>query len=146
MRSSLLRHRAAVATAALVGLAVAGCAGWSSNPVLTLHVTSSVDRPLLIYVNDAWVGTIAARAGEIAVPVSGSIPAPYAVQARTDKGRVLGSLEVSAAQARDPVGVATEGALACGTLRLAVGSGAAGSAAVGAGATPNAAAVAPTCD
>lgn len=144
MTSPLLRSRGVLAVLLLVGLIASGCAGWSSNPALTLHVMSSVDRPLLIYVNDAWVGTIPARAGALDVPVSGSSTAPYAVQARTDRGRVLGSLLVSAAQAQDPAGVSADVVLACGTLRLAVGGLGGGTG--GAGPTPTAAPGSPTCD
>ena len=122
---------------------LAGCAGWSSAPSLTVHVTSSTDRPLLIYVNGDWVGTIPARAGAMDVPAAGHNGPPWTVEARTDTGRVLGTLDVSAAQAADPAGVASDATLKCGNLRLAVGtssvaSGAAVSGQVGAGA--------PSCD
>ena len=54
--------RAAVRGLASPRCSLAGCAGWTTDPALTLHVDSAIDRPLLVYVNDDWVGTIPAGA------------------------------------------------------------------------------------
>jgi hypothetical protein len=69
-------HRIAGAAAlALAASLLGGCAGWTTNPALTLHVDSSLDLPLLVYVNGDWVGTIPAGATGAAGAHDATVPA-----------------------------------------------------------------------
>jgi len=106
-----------VATTALV----AGCAGWTTNPGLTLHVDSAIDRPLLSYVNGDWVGTIPAGATDATVPASGHGGPPWRAEARVASGTVLATLQVPAAPASGQAITSTV-FLACGTLTLTAGT------------------------
>lgn len=101
-------------TGALTGSLVAGCAGWSANPGLTVRIASGLDRPLLVYVNNDWVGTIPERSGTTTVPAAGHGGPPWHVEARTDAGRVLATLDVPAADAAVAVSVR----LACGSIGI----------------------------
>ncbi len=73
----------------MVALLVAGCAGWTTDPELTLHVDSGIDRPLLVYVNGDWVGTIPAGATDATVPASGHGGPPWTAEGRVASGTVL---------------------------------------------------------
>ncbi len=126
---------ARVAALALVAtIVVAGCAGWTTQPDLSVRVETTVDRPLLIYVNGAWVGTIPANAGQLTIPSSGHGGPPWRVEARTDSGRVLGALDVASGSP-----AAMGAALRCGILRMQVGDAAAV-------AVESPSAAAPACD
>ncbi|HYN47896.1 MAG TPA: hypothetical protein VER83_03470, partial [Candidatus Nanopelagicales bacterium] len=94
--------RARVPCAALVVAAaavLAGCAGWTTNPELTLHVDSRIDRPLLVYVNGDWVGTIPAGATDATVPTGGHGGPPWTAEGRVAGGTVLVTLPIPAAPA-----------------------------------------------
>jgi hypothetical protein len=117
-----IRARIAGATvlvaAALLG---AGCAGWTTDPELTLHVTSAIDRPLLVYVNGDWVGTIPAGATDAVVPASGHGGPPWTAEGRVASGTVLAVLQVPAAL--EPGQAVTSTVfLACGTLTMTAGT------------------------
>lgn len=105
-----------LATAALL----AGCAGWTTDPELTLHVDSRIDRPLLVYVNGDWVGTIPAGATGRTVPAGGHGGPPWTAEGRVASGTTLVTLAIPAAPAAGE-GLATTVALACGTITLSVG-------------------------
>ncbi len=110
----------AVVLAALVAaVLLAGCAGWSTDPSLTVRIDTTLDRPLLIYVNGDWVGTIPAKAGSVSVPAAGHTGPPWRIEARTDAGRVLGGLAVAAGQS-----AAMGATLRCGSLAIVVGDAA----------------------
>ena len=106
-----------VATAALV----AGCAGWTTNPELTLHVNSAIDRPLLVYVNGDWVGTIPAGATDAVVPATGHGGPPWTAEGRVASGTVLVTMPVPAAPASGQAVTSTV-FLACGTLTMTAGT------------------------
>ena len=74
------RHTGPAIALATTALLVAGCAGWTTNPELTLDVDNAIDRPLLVYVNDDWVGTIPAGTTDAAVPASGHGGPPWAAE------------------------------------------------------------------
>jgi len=99
---------------------LAGCAGWTTNPGLTLRVDSRIDRPLLVYVNGDWVGTIPAGATDAAVPATGHGGPPWTAEGRVASGTVLVTLPVPAAPAAGER-LATTAVLACGTITIAVG-------------------------
>jgi hypothetical protein len=112
---------ARTAALALAASLLAGCAGWTTNPALTLRVDSAIDRPLLVYVNNEWVGTIPAEATSATVPASGHGGPPWTVDGRTSSGSTLITLRVD----RTPTagdGVTTTAALACGQITFTVGS------------------------
>jgi hypothetical protein len=90
---------------------VAGCAGWTTDPELTLHVDSGIDRPLLVYVNDDWVGTI---------PAGGHGGPPWTAEGRVASGTTLVTLSIPAAPTPGE-GLTTTAALACGTITMTVG-------------------------
>ena len=69
--SAAARRRLLASAGLMAALLVAGCAGWTTEPALTLHVNSAIDRPLLVYVTDDWVGTIPTGATDAVVPASG---------------------------------------------------------------------------
>lgn len=108
--------------ATLVAAALlAGCAGWTTDPELTLHVDSAIDRPLLVYVNDDWVGTIPAGATDATVPAGGHGGPPWTAEGRVASGTVLVTLPIPARPAPGG-GIATTAALACGTITIRVGA------------------------
>jgi hypothetical protein len=107
-----------VATAASV---LAGCAGWTTSPELTLHVNSAIDRPLLVYVNDDWVGTIPAGADDAVVPAAGHGGPPWTAEGRVSSGTVLLALQIPAAPASGQA-ITSTAFLACGTLTMTAGS------------------------
>ena len=111
--------RAAVAVSLAAVLAV-GCAGWTTDPELTLHVDSRIDRPLLVYVNDDWVGTIPAGAIDAVVPASGHGGPPWTAEGRVASGTVLITMPIPAAPAAGE-GLTTTAVTACGTITMTVG-------------------------
>jgi len=118
-------RRRIVATAGFAAALVAGCAGWTTNPELTLHVSSAIDRPLLVYVNGDWVGTIPAGATDAVVPASGHGGPPWTAEGRVASGTVLAAVRVPAAPASGQAISATV-FLACGTLTMTAGTPVAG--------------------
>ena len=115
-------------TAALAGAAgatvaalLAGCAGWTTAPALTLRVDSRIDRPLLVYVNGDWVGTIPADTADATVPASGHGGPPWTAEGRVANGTVLITLPIPAAPASGE-GITTTAVTACGTITMAVGA------------------------
>ena len=106
---------------ALVALLVAGCAGWTTSPELTLHVDSAIDRPLLVYVNGDWVGTIPAGAADAVVPASGHGGPPWTAEGRVASGTVLATLQIPTAPASGEA-ITTTVFLACGTLTMTAGT------------------------
>lgn len=107
----------AVAAGALAGL-VAGCAGFTTDPALTLGLRNDTDRPVLLYVNDEWVGTFPVGADRNDITTGDHGGPPWQVEARTDAGVVLGSFEATGEDAL-PTGV--EGPTACGDLAVWAG-------------------------
>ena len=112
--------RSALAVAATT-LLVAGCAGWTTKPELTLRVNSRIDRPLLVYVNGDWVGTIPAGATDTTVPTSGHGGPPWTAEGRVASGTVLITLPIPAAPAPGD-GLTATAVTACGTIRMTVGA------------------------
>jgi hypothetical protein len=108
----------AVAVAAVL---LAGCAGWTTDPALTLHVDSRIDRPLLVYVNGDWVGTIPAGATDATVPAAGHGGPPWMAEGRVASGRVLLALPIREAPAAGEALTSTA-FLACGTLTMTAGT------------------------
>jgi hypothetical protein len=117
-RARLARLLVGAATAAAL---LAGCAGWSTTPALTLHVNSEIDRPLLVYVNGDWVGTIPAGASDATVPAAGHGGPPWKAEGRMASGRVLITLPIPGAPAAGE-GVTTTAVTACGTIAMTVGA------------------------
>lgn len=101
--------------------ALAGCAGWTTDPALTLHVDSAIDRPLLVYVNGDWVGTIPAGATDAVVPAAGHGGPPWTVEGRVASGLVLVSLPIPTAPAAGD-GLTATAVTACGTITMTVGT------------------------
>jgi hypothetical protein len=120
-RGVRLPGRPAVAAMVAPALLVAGCAGWTTNPALTIQVDSRIDRPLLVYVNGDWVGTIPAGATDAAVPASGHGGPPWTAEGRVASGTVLITLPIPAAPAQGD-GLTTTAVTACGTITMAVGA------------------------
>ncbi|MCU0478851.1 MAG: hypothetical protein MUE92_08960 [Chloroflexi bacterium] len=118
-------HRATAITALAAFLAapaiLAGCAGWTTDPELTLHVDSRIDRPLLVYVNGDWVGTIPAGATDATVPAAGHGGPPWTAEGRVASGTVLVTLPIPDAPA-DGEGLTTTAVTACGTITMTVGT------------------------
>jgi hypothetical protein len=112
--------RAALAVVVAV-LLVGGCAGWTTTPALTLHVDSRIDRPLLVYVNDDWVGTIPAGATDATVPAAGHGGPPWTAEGRVASGTVLITLPIPAAPAPGD-GLTATAVTACGTITMTVGA------------------------
>ncbi len=113
--SRRLRPIRGAALAGLTTALLAGCAGWTTNPALTLHVDSAIDRPLLVYVNDDWVGTIPAGATDATVPASGHGGPPWTAEGRVASGAVLITLPIPAEPASGE-GRTTTAVTACGTI------------------------------
>jgi hypothetical protein len=120
-RGVRLPGRPAVAAMVAPALLVAGCAGWTTDPALTIQVDSRIDRPLLVYVNGDWVGTIPAGATDAAVPASGHGGPPWTAEGRVASGTVLITLPIPAAPAQGE-GLTTTAVTACGTITMAVGA------------------------
>jgi hypothetical protein len=114
-----------LALALAAALLAAGCAGWTSSPALTLHVDSAIDRPLLVYVNGDWVGTIPAGATDATVPASGHGGPPWTAEGRVASGTVLLTLPIPAAPASG-AGITTTAVTACGIITMTVGAPASG--------------------
>ncbi len=112
--------RAAVAVA-LAAVLAAGCAGWTTDPELSLHVDSRIDRPLLVYVNGDWVGTIPAGATDATVPASGHGGPPWTAEGRVASGTILITLPIPAPPPPDD-GFKTTAVTACGTITMTVGA------------------------
>lgn len=111
--------------AALVALVcasalLAGCAGWTNDPEVTLHVDSRIDRPLLVYVNDDWVGTIPAGATDATVPAGGHGGPPWTAEGRVASGTTLVKLPIPAAPPPGE-GLTSTVVLECGTVTMTVG-------------------------
>ena len=115
------RLRSVVAALVAAAALLAGCAGWTTDPALTLHVDSRIDRPLLVYVNGDWVGTIPAGATDATVPAAGHGGPPWTAEGRVASGIVLVRLAVPAMPASGE-GLATAAITACGTITLRVGA------------------------
>jgi hypothetical protein len=113
--------RRILAAAGLAAALVAGCAGWTTDPALTLHVDSSIDRPLLVYLNGDWVGTIPASATDATVPASGHGGPPWTAEGRVASGTALITLPIAAAPASGE-GITTTAVTACGTITMRVGA------------------------
>jgi hypothetical protein len=123
-RAAVVRAGAAVkgaAVAVVPGLLLAACAGWTTSPALTLHVDSAIDRPLLVYVNGDWVGTIPAGSRDAAVPAAGHGGPPWTAEGRVASGTVLITLPIPAAPASGG-GLTTTAATACGTITMTAGA------------------------
>jgi hypothetical protein len=120
-RGARLPDRPAVAAMVALALLVAGCAGWTTDPALTIQVDSRIDRPLLVYVNDDWVGTIPAGAADAVVPTSGHGGPPWTADGRVASGTVLITLPIPAAPAQGD-GLTTTAVTACGTITMTVGA------------------------
>ncbi len=104
---------------------LAGCAGWTTSPALTLHVDSAIDRPLLVYLNRDWVGTIPAGATDATVPADGHGGPPWTAEGRVASGSVLITMQIPAPPASGS-GQATTAVTACGTITMTVGTPAPG--------------------
>jgi hypothetical protein len=123
-RHAAIAGRAVAGALAALGLAallVAGCAGWTTNPELTLHVNSAIDRPLLVYVNGDWVGTIPAGVTDAVVPAAGHGGPPWTAEGRVASGAVLITLPIPTAPASGQAVTSTV-FLACGTLTMTAGT------------------------
>jgi len=120
-RNRSRRPVAPAALAVLAALAVAGCAGWTTSPGLTLHVDSAIDRPLLVYVNGDWVGTIPAGAADAVVPAAATAARPGRPRAAWRAARFLISVPIPAAPASGQA-VSSTAFLACGTVTLTAGT------------------------
>jgi hypothetical protein len=107
--------------AAFLSTVLAGCAGWTTDPELTLHVDSRIDRPLLVYVNGDWVGTIPAGATDATVPAAGHGGPPWTAEGRIASGAVLVTLGIPAAPASGD-GLTAAAATTCGTITIRVGA------------------------
>ena len=112
--------RAGALACGVAAFLLAGCAGWTTDPQLTLHVDSAIDRPLLVYVNGDWVGTIPAGATDATIPAGGHGGAPWTAEGRVASGTVLVTLPIPAEPAPGE-GVSTTAVLACGTITMRVG-------------------------
>jgi hypothetical protein len=110
-----------IAAVLVIAALLAGCAGWTTNPALTLHVDSAIDRPLLVYLNGDWVGTIPAGAADTVVPASGHGGPPWTAEVRVASGTVLATLQIPAAPASGEA-ITTTVFLACGTLTMTAGT------------------------
>jgi len=119
MRERLTAGRVGLLAAA--PLLLAACAGWTTDPELTLHVDSRIDRPLLVYVNEDWVGTIPAGATDATIPAGGHAGPPWTAEGRVASGAVLVTLPIPAAPAAGE-GLTTTAVTACGTITMRVGA------------------------
>jgi hypothetical protein len=120
-RDRTARAILAAVAVAVTAMLVAGCSGWATDPALTIHVDSRIDRPLLVYVNGDWVGTIPAGATDAAVPASGHGGPPWRAEGRIASGTVLIALPIPAAPAPGD-GLTTTAVTACGTITMTVGA------------------------
>jgi hypothetical protein len=102
----------------IVASIVVGCAGFTSDPALTLGLDNGTDRPVLLYANDEWVGTFPVGAERDDITTSAHGGPPWRIEARTDRGTVLASFD-AASDAALPTGVAS--ATACGELAVWAG-------------------------
>jgi len=140
------RSRAGGVGSVLVGalasaLLVAACAGWTASPDLVLGLRNGTGSPVLVYVNDGWVGTVPAGAEGERIPSSGHGGPPYRVEVRLANGTVLAAVDVSAAQTGTSPGPGASPAgatvtLPCGVIEVAVGGFPAGASEVPGAATP----------
>jgi hypothetical protein len=115
------RHSGPATALATTALLLAGCAGWTTNPELTLRVDSRIDRPLLVYVNGDWVGTIPAGATDATVPAAGHGGPPWTAEGRVASGIVLVTLPIPDAPATGE-GITTTAVTACGAITMTVGA------------------------
>jgi hypothetical protein len=118
--AGIARAIRAAGAASVAAMLVAGCAGWTTDPAVTIHVDSRIDRPLLVYVNDDWVGTIPAGAIDAVVPASGHGGPPWTAEGRVASGAVLITMPIPAAPAPGD-GLTTTAVTACGTITMTVG-------------------------
>ena len=109
-----------VVAASLATGALTGCAGWTTDPELTLRVDSRIDRPLLVYVNGDWVGTFPAGAERGDITTGAHDGPPWRIEARTDAGLVLVAADVAAAPAPG-TGEGAAADTACGEVTVWAG-------------------------
>ncbi len=119
-RSILARLRRAAVVALLAAL-LGGCAGWTTTPALTLLVSSTIDQPLLVYVNGDWVGTIPAGSTDATVPAAGHGGPPWTAEGRLASGTVVATLTIPAAPGSGQA-VTTTVVLACGAITMTDGT------------------------
>lgn len=117
-RRRLARGSALALGAALLAGSLAGCAGFTADPALTLGLYSGLDRPALLYVNDEWVGTFPAGGQRNDITTSAHGGPPWRIEARTDAGVTLVAFEV-AGEAALPDGAAV--ATSCGDITVWAG-------------------------
>jgi hypothetical protein len=108
------------AAVAVIALVVAGCAGFTADPALTLGLDNATDRPVLVTVNGDWVGTFPAGAerGDITIGAHGG--PPWRIEVRTDGGLVLVAAEVAEAPATG-TGQGAAADTACGEVTVWAG-------------------------
>lgn len=117
-RRRLARGWALVLGVALLAGSLAGCAGFTSDPDLTLGLDSGLGRPVLLYVNDEWVGTFPAGSQRDDITTGAHGGPPWRIEARTDAGRTLVAFE-AADEADLPAGVAVP--TSCGDVAVWAG-------------------------
>lgn len=117
-RRRLARGSALALGAALLAGSLAGCAGFTADPALTLGLDSGLDRPALLYVNDEWVGTFPAGGQRDDITTGAHGGPPWRIEARTDAGVTLVAFEV-AGEAALPDGAAV--ATSCGDISVWAG-------------------------
>jgi hypothetical protein len=115
-----VRPLAVALVGGLVGGFVAGCAGFTGMPALTLGLANETDRPILLYVNDEWVGTFPAGTVRNDITTGPHGGAPWRIEARTDRGLVLVAAEVFESPAPG-AGVGAAGATTCGDITIWAG-------------------------
>jgi hypothetical protein len=108
----------------LSALAIGGCGLLpGSGPVVRLD--NLTNEAAAVEVNGAWVGTYAARTST-GIPLQGRGAPPYVVSVRLANGQELTSMELTAEDVRVAAdgsgGAAVTAELACGAVRLSIGS------------------------
>jgi hypothetical protein len=101
-----------------VALGLTGCAGFTSDPALSLGLDSGLDRPVLLYVNDEWVGTFPVGSDRDDITTGAHGGPAWRIEVRTDAGRTLASFE-AVDEAALPVGVAVP--TSCGDVAVWAG-------------------------
>jgi hypothetical protein len=119
-----------LAAAALISLVLAGCVAWvagewhSNGPSqIGLGVVNATDLRLNLLVNGTVIETIAPQGADTRIYTSSLPSLPWAVEARTTSGRILGALTVTAADLQTEPGISSHGAesgvdLSCGQLYM----------------------------
>lgn len=104
----------------VAGALLAGCAGFTADPALRLGLDNASDRPVLVYVNDEWVGTFAAGIVKDDIATGAHGGPPWRLEARTDVGVVLVAAELTGTPpAGEGAGAAAE--TTCGDIALWAG-------------------------